>query len=56
MAEKWAEMDALFVHGEQYSLVAAINTKSYVGTRVVPGSLDSHEFFDFIMEEVVHRG
>ncbi|KAK0232495.1 hypothetical protein EDD85DRAFT_774716 [Armillaria nabsnona] len=56
MAGEWAEMDALFVHGERYSLVAAMNTKGYVATRVVPGSLDSYEFFDFIMEEVVCRG
>ncbi len=54
MAGERAEMDAPFVRGEQYSLVAAMNTKGYVATRVVPGSLDSYEFFNFIMEEVVH--
>lgn len=25
----------------------------YLASRIVPGSLDSYEFFDFIVEEVV---
>lgn len=42
-----------FVRGERYSIVAAISVDGYVATRVVPGSVDGDEFFDFIVQEVV---
>jgi hypothetical protein len=46
-------IDANFVHGECYSIVAAIKVDGYIGTCVVPGSVDGDEFFDFIVEDVV---
>ena len=48
-----ATIDADFLHGEQFSIVAAITVDGYIGTRVVPGSVDGDEFFDFIVEDVV---
>ncbi len=50
-----AEIPAPFIRGERYSLVAAMTKKGYLAARVVPGSLDSFEFYDFILEEVVHH-
>jgi len=41
-----------FIHGEHYSLVAALSKTGYLATRVVPGSLNSFSF-DFIVEDVV---
>jgi transposase len=48
-----AILTAPFVRGDRYSLVAAMSKTGYLASRVVPGSLDSYEFFDFIVEEVV---
>ena len=48
-----ATLTAPFIHNEQYSLVAAMSKTSYLASCVVPESLDSYEFFDFIVEEVV---
>ena len=48
-----ASIDADFVRGERYSIVAAMSVDGYVGTCVVPGSVDGDEFFDFIVEDVV---
>jgi transposase len=48
-----AVIDSNFVRGERYSIVAAISTNGYEGFRVVQGSVDSGEFFDFIVEDVV---
>ena len=42
-----------FVHGEHYSLVAAMSTIGYITTQVQPGSFNSFGFFDFIVKEVV---
>ena len=42
-----------FVHGDHYSPIAAMSKTSYLTHCVVPGSLDSYESFDFIVEEVV---
>ena len=39
--------------GDRYSLMAAITTEGYIATQVVPGSLDSFEFYNFIPEDVV---
>uniref|UniRef100_A0A0W0GF12 Putative transposase n=1 Tax=Moniliophthora roreri TaxID=221103 RepID=A0A0W0GF12_MONRR len=50
-----AELRAPFVRGDRYSLVAVMSTKGYIATRVVEGSVDSFEFFDFIAEEVVPK-
>src|SRR6266550_3456601 len=48
-----AIIDANFVRGERYSIVAAISIDGYEAFRVVSGSVDSLEFFDFIVEDVV---
>src|ERR1700685_3263645 len=45
-----ATIDADFVRGERFSIVAAITVDGYIGTCVVPGSVDGDEFFDFIVE------
>lgn len=42
-----------FVHGDQYSLLAAMSVDGYISTRVVEGSVDTAEFFDFIVGDVV---
>jgi transposase len=48
-----ADIQAPFVHGTRYSLVAALSMKGYIATRVLEGSYNADEFFDFIVEEVV---
>ena len=42
-----------FVRGDRFSIVAALSIGGYVATCVVPGSVDSDEFFDFIVHDVV---
>ncbi|TFK64995.1 hypothetical protein BDN72DRAFT_739684, partial [Pluteus cervinus] len=39
----------------RYSLVAALSVDGYVGARVVSGSVDGEEFFDFIVTEVLPK-
>jgi len=46
---------APFIRGERYSLAAAMSKKGYLTAHVIPGSLDSFAFFDFIVEDVVCR-
>jgi hypothetical protein len=53
MSGEQAELKDVFVHGDRYSLVAAITTEGYIVSRVVPGSFDSFEFYDFVAEDVV---
>jgi hypothetical protein len=48
-----ASIDADFVRGECFNIAAAISVNGYVATRVVPGSVDGDEFFEFIVEDVV---
>jgi len=48
-----ATIEAQFVRGERYSLLAAMSVNRYVSTRVVEGLVDTAEFFDFIVGEVV---
>lgn len=43
----------VFVQGDRYSLLAALSTKGYIGTTVVPGSFDSMDFLEFVQEQVV---
>lgn len=42
-----------FSRGERFSMVAALTTEGYAAVRVVPGSVNGEEFFDFIVEDVV---
>lgn len=48
-----AELSDPFVRGERYSLIAAMSTQGYIATRIVPGSVNAFEFFEFIVEDVV---
>ena len=38
-----------FVHGQRYSMVAAMGIKGYIATHIVEGSVDGDEFFEFIV-------
>lgn len=49
-------IDAPFVQGKCYSIVAALANDGLVGARVVKGSVNSLEFLAFVAEEVVRRG
>lgn len=53
MSGQTAELHHVFKRGTRYSVVAALSKEGYIASRVVEGSLDSFEFFDFIAEEVV---
>ena len=48
-----ATTDAQFIRGERYSLLAAMSVDGYVSAQVVEGSVDTAEFFDFIVGDVV---
>jgi hypothetical protein len=49
-----ATIDANFMRGERYSLVAALLLDGYEAVRVVPGSVDGEEFLDYIVNDVMH--
>lgn len=46
-----AEVD--FIRGDRFSIVAALSIGGYIATRVVPGSVNTDDFFDFIVHDVV---
>lgn len=48
-----ADFEDVFIRGIRYTLVAAMSMDGYIAQRVVEGSLDSYDFFDFIVEDVV---
>ena len=48
-----ATFSDVFVHGQRWSLVVAISKKGYIATKVVPGSFDFFNIFDFVAEQVV---
>ena len=48
-----ATINANFVRGDQFSMVAALSLDGYEAMRVVPGSVDGEEFLDFIVHDVV---
>jgi hypothetical protein len=48
-----AELSNPFVRGKRYSLVAAMSTKGYIASRIVMGSVNAFDFFDFIVEDMV---
>ncbi|KIJ98047.1 hypothetical protein K443DRAFT_629082 [Laccaria amethystina LaAM-08-1] len=48
-----AELKDVFVQGDRYSLVTALTVDGYIASDVVPGSLDSMDFLEFIQEKVV---
>jgi transposase len=47
-----AHLVAPFRRGERYSIVAALGLDGYITQRIVRGSVDGAEFFDFIVEVV----
>jgi len=48
-----AELKDVFVHGDRYSLVAALTVDGYIAAHAVPGSFDSIDFLEFVQEQVV---
>ncbi|KAF7373112.1 Tc1-mariner class transposase [Mycena sanguinolenta] len=42
-----------FIRHDRYTLTAAMSTQGYIATRIVEGSMDAYEFFDFIVEDVI---
>ena len=48
MSGEQAILRDVFVQGDWYSLVTAITISGYIATTVVPGSLDSFDFYNFI--------
>lgn len=48
-----AEKADVFVRGQRYSVVAAMATCGYIAAQAIPGSFDSHTFYEFIVEDVV---
>jgi hypothetical protein len=48
-----AEYTTDFIRGDRYTLTAAMSTQGYIATRIVLGSMDAFDFFDFIVEDVV---
>ncbi|KAJ7195586.1 hypothetical protein C8J57DRAFT_1547220 [Mycena rebaudengoi] len=48
-----AEYTADFIRGDRYTLTAAMSTQGYIATRIVLGSMDAFDFFDFIVEDVL---
>jgi hypothetical protein len=55
MIGQMAPFTDVFVHGQWYSLVAAMSKRGYIASKVVPGSFDSLDFFEFISEDVVSQ-
>lgn len=48
-----ATLTDVFVRGDQYSLCAAMTVEGYIAARVVEGSYDVEQFYDFVAEEVI---
>jgi len=40
----------VFTQGQRYTLTAAISHQGYIAAKVVPGSFDSFDFFEFVAE------
>lgn len=53
IAGERAAFTDVFTRGQRYSLAAAISRRGYIAAKVLPGSFDSFDFFDFIAEQVV---
>ena len=47
------EIRAPFVRGTRWSILPAMNVEGYMACRVVQGSINGEEFFDFIVQDVV---
>ncbi|KIJ19454.1 hypothetical protein PAXINDRAFT_39444, partial [Paxillus involutus ATCC 200175] len=53
MAGQRVELSDVFVHGNQYSLVAALTIDGYMAADVIEGSFDSKTFYECIATKVV---
>jgi len=53
LAGERAAFTDVFTRGQRYSLAAAISQRGYIAAKVVPGSFDSFDFFEFVAEQVV---
>lgn len=53
VAGRRAVINANFVRGERYSMVAALSLDGYEAVHVVPGSIDGEDFLDFVINAVV---
>jgi hypothetical protein len=47
------ELRDVFLHGDRYSLVAALSVDGYIAADVSGSKLDSNEFLEFVQEHVV---
>ena len=48
-----ASIKAKFVRGERWSILPALTVDGYAALRIVPGSVDADEFYNFIVADVV---
>ena len=48
-----AQIRDVFVRGTRYSLCTALTRDGYLATRVVEGSYDADQLYDFIAQDVV---
>jgi hypothetical protein len=53
LSGKRAQLEDVFIRGDRFSLLAALTIEGYMAVRVVEGSFDAYEFWDFVQEEVV---
>jgi transposase len=53
LAGERAAFTDVFTRGQRYSLAAAISRQGYIAAKVIPGSFDSFDFFEFVAEQVV---
>lgn len=53
MSGACANLADVFVHGDRYSLVAAMTVEGYIAAEVVEGSYDRDLFYEFITQQVV---
>ncbi|KAJ7186242.1 hypothetical protein GGX14DRAFT_313754, partial [Mycena pura] len=48
-------LEFVFVRADRYTLTAAMSRRGYIATRIVKGSMDASQFFDFTVEDVVPK-
>ncbi len=54
VARHYASINANFVWGDRFSMVAALSLDWYEAVHVFPGSVDREGFLDFIVNNMVH--
>ncbi|KIJ29175.1 hypothetical protein M422DRAFT_269442 [Sphaerobolus stellatus SS14] len=48
-------ISAKFIRGDRYSILPAISVNGYLTVRIIPGSVNAAQFFEFIVEDVLPR-